>query len=455
MPIIARAEKQRRQCTLKYKLIGYSLFLSALTGLALTGSALAQSQPNPTQQQRTVEAAVEALFTASAQPNMDATATVAAAFQDALMATNAAQDTENAPEMTTIFEVSPTSTATATATDPNSFMTMTDAARLELSRTPPSDGNVPESLQGNVNVIMASVPRGQFEMGTTAEEIVAAVRQCVEDEGGNCTLEMGADSVPPHTVSVDAFEIEMYEVTYRQYVTFLNALGPGSHLNGCDGFACVQTVRENENSIIFFDANENYVVSGPASTQPVAGVTWYGANAYCRSIGRRLPTEAEWEYAARGNTGNIYPWGMTWDPAFARTSISPDADVVGPFPVGGFFVGASPFGVQDMAGNVAEWVSDWYDAEYYNSPDAIRDNPTGPASGDEKVIRGGSWDAKPFFARSVHRQSLPPTETGLWVGFRCVDDATGGGNQNFVPSPMAINATPTYTHTPSPTQTPE
>jgi formylglycine-generating enzyme required for sulfatase activity len=323
-------------------------------------------------------------------------------------------------------------------------------------------------LAGSATALFASVPfwaeevgselvrvdGGTFQMGTTPQEITDAVDQCVNDEGGNCQLAFGEDSVPPHSVTVSAFQIERTEVTYRQFLIFLTALGKGNHLSGCDGQACVVTRSENENSNIVFDGF--YYVAGVIENFPVANVTWYGANAYCRALGRRLPTEAEWERAARGYDNFIYPWGNEWNPAFAKTSISPD-ETVGALAVSSLPTGSTVYGAFDMAGNVAEWVSDWYDPAFYQNPSASGLNPTGPTSGDQKVVRGGSWDAKPFFARSVHRQSADPVGGYLWVGFRCVQDmdvAAATVTPRFTPTfapddnrPTPIRATPTATPT--------
>jgi len=272
--------------------------------------------------------------------------------------------------------------------------------------------------------VMAQVPAGSFTMGTTAAEVQAAVTDCKNGyggEAGNCDASMGEDSAPQHTVTVSAFSMETTEVTYVQFLTFMNAMGPGSHRNGCGGQACMQTRNESETSNIQFDG-ANYSVLLAINDYPMANVTWYGAKAYCAAIGRRLPTEAEWERAARGDDGRIYPWGNTWDPTKASTKrpVSGEPSTV---PVTSFPLGASPYGVLNMAGNVAEWVSDWYDPSFYGRPEATIADPQGPNSGTEKVVRGGSWDSVPFFARTVHRQSHDPNDPQAWIGFRCVEDA--------------------------------
>lgn len=269
---------------------------------------------------------------------------------------------------------------------------------------------------------MVVVEGGTFNMGTTAQEVRQAVEECVTRDGAQCTVQMGEDSVPPHPVTVSTFQIETTEVTYRQYITFLNYLGPNSHRRGCLGQPCLNTTSEDANSYVTFDS-QNYEVSTVFNEFPVVNVTWYGALAYCQALGRRLPTEAEWERAARGPgiDGFIYPWGNTWDGARARTR---NTGQIGALEVRSFASGASPFGVLNMAGNVAEWVNDWYGPNYYSLPEASGVNPQGPAIGTDRVVRGGSWDTRPFFVRTVHRQHFRPDETSLDRGFRCAADYT-------------------------------
>ncbi|MFW5691031.1 MAG: SUMF1/EgtB/PvdO family nonheme iron enzyme [Chloroflexota bacterium] len=271
------------------------------------------------------------------------------------------------------------------------------------------------------------VEGGTFTMGTDQIEIRAAVDECVQRDGGDCQVSYGADSVPAHQVTIDTFWMEQTEVTNAQYVAFLDALGPGSHRNACGGFLCVQTTAENEFSLITFDS-QNYDIGELQQNFPVVGVTWYGAQEYCETLGGRLPTEAEWERAARGDDGRIYPWGNTWVMEYARTSRPERVNV--PLEVGSVGVNASPYGVLDMAGNVSEWVSDWFSATYYNQPAASDPNPQGPSSGSDKVVRGGSWDTVPFFTRAVHRQHFRPDDPSLDRGFRCAFDSDPFGVTN-------------------------
>ncbi len=392
--------------------------------LALSVSAVAAQDDPLTPAQATINAQVEARFTATAAAaDVDEAlqATVDAAFYSALTATQQAMSESTADLTSATWTVTPTP-----------------------SITPTPDADALRFLASNVAVIDG----GLFQMGTTAGEVAAAVSLCIDEQNGNCTLAMGEDSAPIHSVTLNAFEIEVTEVTYAQYVAFLNSMGAGSHLGGCDGQACSLTSNEDENAAVTLQG-EQYVFPEAIRNVAVSNVTWYGAKAYCEAIGRRLPTEAEWERAARGGDARIYPWGADWDPIYARTSIPEDGNI-GALPVGSYPFGASPFGVLDMAGNVAEWVSDWYSPDYYRSPNASGLNPIGPAAGDQKVVRGGSWDAKPFFARTVHRQSFVPSQAGAWLGFRCAADY----ELQISPSPVVAQLTSTSGPTATPSATP-
>jgi formylglycine-generating enzyme required for sulfatase activity len=184
---------------------------------------------------------------------------------------------------------------------------------------------------------------------------------------------------------------------------------------------------------VIFDS-ANYRVQPFLEQYPVAGVTWYGARAYCNAIGRRLPTEAEWERAARGSDGRIFPWGNEYSGDFAKTSRPiVEENLRGAVQVGSYPLGRSPYGVFDMAGNVEEWVNDWYSETYYRQPESSGPNPQGPPAGTQKVLRGGSWATMPFFARTPHRRSLEPDRQSISAGFRCADDAPTPGVDTGLP----------------------
>jgi formylglycine-generating enzyme required for sulfatase activity len=231
-------------------------------------------------------------------------------------------------------------------------------------------------------VPMVSVAAGEFTMGS--------------DEGD-------PGEKPVHTVYLDGFYIDETEVTNAQYRKCVEA-------GACDA-----------------PLNTTYYDNADYAQHPVVYVSWNDANAYCRSVGKRLPTEAEWEKAARGTDRLIYPWGNTFDGTklnFADKNTNLDwsdsnwddgyADTA---PVGSYPDGASPYGALDMAGNVWEWVADWYDLGYYDqSPER---NPPGPDSGEHRVLRGGSWSNQAYRVRSAARGTGDPFYRSDNVGFRC------------------------------------
>ncbi len=237
-----------------------------------------------------------------------------------------------------------------------------------------------QTVIGKDGAPAALVPAGEFQMG---------------DPAGL------PDEQPVHRVQLGAYYMDRYEVTTLRYARFLEATGRKEP----DRWSEVGFSRDGK--------------------RPVVGVDWHDADAYCRWADKRLPTEAEWEKAARGADKRLYPWGDQ----------SPNGLLAGYnwtsrrfwegyetlSPVGSYEAGKSPHGIYDLAGNVAEWVADWYDERYYSrSPDV---NPTGPLTGDRKVVRGGAWLNEPMDMRSAKRYRYLPTFRNVNVGFRCVQDA--------------------------------
>ena len=222
---------------------------------------------------------------------------------------------------------------------------------------------------------MVWVPAGEFTMGS-------------EDTDPDA----GDDQKPAHKVYVDGYWIYKNDVTMAQFKAF-----------------CTATKRPLPKTPEF----------GRHDDHPVVDVSWDDAAAYAKWAGVSLPTEAQWEDAARGTDGRKFPWGNDWDPSLCAHSYSRPGDRGSTEVVGSFPKGASPYGALDMAGNVWNWCADYYDEHYYRvSPSR---NPTGPVSGVSHVLRGGSWHyCKELNFRVMYRFSNVPDYTSYNIGFRCV-----------------------------------
>jgi peroxiredoxin len=231
---------------------------------------------------------------------------------------------------------------------------------------------------------MALIPAGEFAMGSYEGE---------EDEQ------------PVHRVWLAAFYMDRHPVTNAEYKRFLEACALKPPYNWTGG-----------------------TYPDGSAEQPVRLVTWDDAAAYARWVGKRLPTEAEWEKAARGELINKnYPWGDEIKPTDARYSSR-----LGPIVVGHY--GPNGFGLFDMAGNIWQWVADWYNPEYYySSPDR---NPRGPSAGEYHVLRGGSWYDHPAYLRCAFRNWAKPGARSLTVGFRCAQSAPGNSIEESTLHPL-------------------
>jgi formylglycine-generating enzyme required for sulfatase activity len=237
---------------------------------------------------------------------------------------------------------------------------------------------------------MTLIPAGPFTMGSLTKT----------DEG------------PVHTVLLDSFYIDRFEVGNIHFLAFLNA-----RKSNTDDQGHILIDTESEEAQIADIGSQFIFRSAQHTTHPVKGVTWYGAQQYCTWAGLRLPSEAEWEKAARGTTGRTYPWGEGIGHDKARYRIDAAEDSSTTAETGSFPAGRSPYGLHDMAGNVWEWVADYYDKNYYaNAP---INNPSGPTRGSRKVIRGGSLSNHPADLRSANRHWNAPHSTIGFVGFRC------------------------------------
>jgi formylglycine-generating enzyme required for sulfatase activity/prolipoprotein diacylglyceryltransferase len=241
---------------------------------------------------------------------------------------------------------------------------------------------------------------GAFEMGSDADDVQFAVNLCraYTDDVDACQPEVFTDEQPRHHVWVGAYRIDRTEVSRRAYLR------------------CVQNGVCMPPRVADLDAR----VALPE--HPVTGVTWSDAQRYCEWLGGRLPSEAEWERAARGSSARRFPWGSSWNARVANHGVAgPGGEQPDGFlhaaPVDAFPDGKSPYGMLNMAGNVWEMTADRYDHEYYARSERVA--PRGPATGNERVIRGGSWRSVPHLLRVTQRAALAENEARPDVGFRC------------------------------------
>lgn len=274
---------------------------------------------------------------------------------------------------------------------------------------------------------LVCVPVGEFSMGSANGE---------------------ANEAPVHTVKLNAFWIDKTEVTQEQYAAYLNANQSDLTLYGwmgdsivdyrlANGFppqdfrmawvklgteTLVMNVRgyPGVNQIEWKD--QQFIPNNDYPKMPIVDINWFAADQYCQWAGRRLPTEAEWEKAARGTDGRIYTWGNEWDPTKAKQEIVPDETVFMLPPTVDSSPGdISPYGALGMSGGVFEWVHDWYAEDYYSQSPI--ENPTGPTSGESHVIRAGGYEnlGNRVFSntqRTTYRSYLIFSRS-FEVGFRC------------------------------------
>jgi len=246
---------------------------------------------------------------------------------------------------------------------------------------------------------MIYIPAGSFLMGNNGDEPYSYPQE-----------------LPQHSVYLSAYYIGKYEVTRGEYRAFTNATGYTEPWSWAD----VQDWYDGcgECSYVFTQTDNH----------PVAGVTYYDAVAFCTWAGGHLPTEAQWERAARwtGTYANAYPWGNDWNAENCNNywDTDPAGGGYGGYqttPVGSYLSGASPYGCQDMAGNVWEWCKDWYGSNYYSTSPSS--DPQGPESGNYRVTRGGGWDEDPYEGvivsmRCTSRYTHVPESDWYSMGFR-------------------------------------
>lgn len=281
---------------------------------------------------------------------------------------------------------------------------------------PPLGTERPYLLPGGGAIRMQYIPSGAFMMGSSGR--------------GDDELYAADDEKPVHNVTLKGFWIGKTEITRGQYRLFMKAGGyTKQELWSPAGWTWRVEMERTQPD--WWESEVEYMFPpGPfkqSEDHPVVGVNFHEAEAFCRWAGLRLPTEAEWEKAARwdGKISRIYPWGDLWNHDFnnnANDTLYPGGQSS---PIGRFPQGTSASRCVDMVGNVWEWCSDWLDPNYYAvSP---KENPTGPAEGDVRIIKGGSWFGSNFVGadeedrlRAAQRQGYDPMNSNERIGFRCV-----------------------------------
>ncbi len=266
-----------------------------------------------------------------------------------------------------------------------------------------TNGPIWDFISGAGSIIpgeMITIPAGEFQMG------------CDPDHNGGYSCNYS--ELPLHTVYLDTYAIDKFEITNAQYATFLNSRGS----NDCNGIECLDL--DDIDARIYLNGSQ-YDVNPGYEDHPVFEVTWYGADSYCNENGFRLPTEAEWEKAARGTTVQAFPWGDQNPDCTLANFYYDGAYCIGDTTVvGSYLAGASPYGILDMAGSVHEWVNDWYLDTYYDT--SPYSNPTGPETGTLKGLRGGSWYSFSNDLLVAFRYTSFPTQSNPDSGFRCALD---------------------------------
>ena len=253
--------------------------------------------------------------------------------------------------------------------------------------------------QAEPSAEMIRIPAGPFTMGVVIEN---------DMEWGD------TDEEPVHEVTLSDYFIDRYEVTAKDFAEFLNA-----HPDEAERYI------ELGNAVTIEKTDGPYRPRPGLENYPANRISWYGADAYCRWKSKRLPTEAEWEKAARGTDARTFPWGETFPHndfvTFRRKFTKYGFDALKP--VDALPGGRSPYGLHHMAGNVWEWTADWYSDTYYE--DSPNHDPQGPESGTSRVLRGGNWYFKAYYMRTTYRFNERPEVFKVWQGFRCASSPEG------------------------------
>ncbi|MFC1997518.1 formylglycine-generating enzyme family protein [Chloroflexota bacterium] len=280
---------------------------------------------------------------------------------------------------------------------PTKTLTPISTKKLTATNQPssiPRATRIPGETQVSPNdgMVLVFIPEGTFQMGSRSMD-------------GRADY----DEIPQHLVNLDAYWMDQTVVTNAMYVRFLDEMG-----NQTEG----RTVwlDAGDEDVFIYQLGEEWQPIQGYEDHPAIEISWYGAQAYCDWVGRRLPSEAEWEKAARGSDGRVYPWGDDIDCNKAQYANC----------AGGLLTvdskpdGASPFGILGLSGNTWEWTSDWYSEDYYSS--SPLENPKGPDEGETRTLRGGSWEYDSKHLRAANRRNNGPAVSMHDYGFRCVLD---------------------------------
>lgn len=273
-------------------------------------------------------------------------------------------------------------------------------------------------ISGADGVEVVFIPAGHVDLGSPENEIDQLIANCHKGGGGLYICEEQLDAESPRTrMEVNGFELDKTEVTNAQFERFVQATGYRTTAD-VEGSSIVirekngKWVADQQNDRSWRRPSETVTIALP--THPVVHVTWNDAVAYCKWMGKRLPTEAEWEYAARGPVGRTYPWGHRWESGNARHVGNREGETTAP--VGSYPSGASPLGVVDLSGNVSEWTSSLF-RPYPYAPTDGRESTATPG---RRTLRGGDWSGGSRDLRAARRFGVFPTTRNNLIGFRCV-----------------------------------
>ncbi|MDX9723763.1 MAG: SUMF1/EgtB/PvdO family nonheme iron enzyme, partial [Myxococcota bacterium] len=279
-----------------------------------------------------------------------------------------------------------------------------DEAGMALASSTDTVADSETSASAAQDQAMIRVPSRRFVMGSSAQQVSDAIALCQQHAAGgaDCSSKTFANEQPEHSVELDAFYIDKFEVTTADYA---HCVASGAcdiiKLDGCTFLAELQPAAD----------------PNTASRHPVVCVSHDQASRYCEWREARLPTEAEWELAATGGDGRAFPWGPDWNAEACQIGTGVRAALR---EAGSSTAGASPLGLHDTCGNAAEWVADVFGSKTYGQRSAR--NPRGPKHGSFRIARGGSWRSEPAFARAQVRSLVKNGTADATIGFRCAKD---------------------------------